>query len=138
MLQARRRHVAAAWAALLGTGTAGQAEASGYALREQSATALGNAFAGATAGAEDPSYMFFNPAALGRLDGYGASLSLSYVAPRSEVDNATASTVVGSPIGGRDSVGDIGENAVIPAFYLTAPVGDRVRLGLAVTTPSGS
>jgi hypothetical protein len=41
MLQARRRHVAAAWAALLGTGTAGQAEASGYALREQSATALG-------------------------------------------------------------------------------------------------
>ena len=138
MDQARRRRRAAALAAILGATVAGgRAEASGYALREQSATALGNAFAGATAGAEDPSYMFFNSAALGKLDGYGASLSLSYVAPRSEVDDASASTVVGSPIGGRDSVGDIGEDALIPAFYLTAPVGDRVRLGLAVTTPFG-
>ena len=41
------------------------ASAAGYALREQSTTAQGNAFAGATAGADDVSYMFFNPAALG-------------------------------------------------------------------------
>ena len=46
-----------------------QALASGYALREQSASALGNAFAGATAGAEDLSYMFFNPASLTRQSG---------------------------------------------------------------------
>lgn len=136
MGEARRRRTAA-WALLLGATAAGRAEAAGYALREQSATALGNAFAGSTAGAEDASYMFFNPAALGRLDGFGAVLSLSYVAPRSEVEDADASTVLGTPIGGRDSVDDIGENALLPALYLTAPVGDRVRLGVGFTAPFG-
>ena len=40
--------------------------ASGFNLKEQSAAAQGNAFAGATAGAEDISYSFFNPAGLTR------------------------------------------------------------------------
>ena len=48
---------AAAWGALLGSGaTAGQALAAGYALKEQSATALGNAFAGATALKTEPEH----------------------------------------------------------------------------------
>jgi hypothetical protein len=33
-------------------------------LKEQSSTAQGTAFAGAAAGGEDISYMFFNPAAI--------------------------------------------------------------------------
>ena len=41
-----------------------QANASGFFLREQSVAGMGNAFAGATAGAEDVSYAFFNPAAI--------------------------------------------------------------------------
>ena len=40
--------------------------ASAFFIREQSATALGNAFAGATAGADDITYMFFNGAAIAR------------------------------------------------------------------------
>lgn len=129
---------AATWGALLGSGAAaGQALAAGYALKEQSATALGNAFAGATAGAEDVSHMFFNPAALGRLDGFAASLSLSRVAPRAEVDDATGDTVFGTPIGGRDSVGDVAENGVVPALYFMAPFGERVRLGLGINSPFG-
>ena len=43
--------------------------ASGFNLKEQSAAAQGNAFAGATAGAEDISYSFFNPAGLTRHKG---------------------------------------------------------------------
>ena len=43
--------------------------ASGFNLKEQSAAAMGNAFAGATAGAEDISYSFFNPAGLTRHGG---------------------------------------------------------------------
>ncbi len=43
---------------------AGTGLASGFAVREQSASALGNAYAGGAAAAEDPSYMFYNPAAL--------------------------------------------------------------------------
>lgn len=43
--------------------------ASAFFIREQSATALGNAFAGATAGADDITYMFFNGAAIARHEG---------------------------------------------------------------------
>ena len=45
----------------------GEPQAAGFALKEQSTTAQGNAFAGATAGVDDVSYMFFNPASLGWL-----------------------------------------------------------------------
>jgi long-chain fatty acid transport protein len=113
------------------------AHAAGYAIREQSALALGNAFAGATAGAESVSQMFFNPATLGRLDGYAADLSLSYVAPKAEVDDAEGSTALGTPIGGSSSNGDATENGVIPALYGMVPLGDRVRAGLGVTSPFG-
>ena len=56
---------------MAGSGTATTALAAGFAIKQQSATAQGNAFAGATAGAESPSYMFFNPAALGRFESTG-------------------------------------------------------------------
>ena len=114
-----------------------RAEASGFALREQSATALGNAFAGATAGADDLTYMFFNPAALGRLDSHGVALSLSYARPEIELESASATTVLGTPIPGRDQDDDIGEDALIPAFYAMVPFGEQVRLGLGINTPFG-
>ena len=43
-----------------------QANAAGFNLKEQSVSAQGNAFAGATAGAEDISYSYFNAAGLTR------------------------------------------------------------------------
>ncbi len=48
---------------------AGQATAAAFFLKEQGATGQGNAFAGATAGAEDITYMFWNPAGSTRHDG---------------------------------------------------------------------
>lgn len=122
---------------LLAAGGGGRAEAAGYALREQSALALGNAFAGATAGAESLSYMFFNPAALARLDGYGVELALSAVAPRVELKDATASTGAGTPVDGDDDDGDIAEDVLVPAIYGMVPLGERVRLGLGVSVPFG-
>src|SRR5512144_3348827 len=71
----------------------GRAHASGYALREQSASALGNAFAGATAGAADLSYMYFNPAALTRQSGTQVTPVVSAILPRlkmRDVDGRTA------------------------------------------------
>jgi long-chain fatty acid transport protein len=142
MRQARRHGRAAAatttCVTLIGlSGTAGTALAAGYAIREQSAVALGNAFAGATSAAEDVSHMFFNPAALGRLDGYAADLSLSYVRPEAEVDDAVGRTAAGTPIGGTTSNDDAAENGLIPALYGMVPLGDRVRAGLGITAPFG-
>ena len=65
------RRLASRWAVAAGAmalAGGGHAHAAGFALKEQSTTAQGNAFAGATAGADDVSYMFFNPAALGWVD----------------------------------------------------------------------
>lgn len=115
----------------------GAAQAAGFALKEQSAKAQGNAFAGATAGAEDVSYMFFNPAALGWREDYEVDAVTTYIAPRSQLQNAEGSTVAGTPIEGRDKQNDIGEDAVLPAFYAAAPLPLGLRFGFGVNTPFG-
>lgn len=43
--------------------------AAGFAIAENSASGMGNAFAGASAIAEDASTIYFNPAGLSKLDG---------------------------------------------------------------------
>lgn len=83
-----RRSVVTAIAAMLAG--AGDASASGYAIREQSAVGQGSSFAGATARADDPSFMFFNPASLGWLSGMQAAAVGSYIRPESDVESGTA------------------------------------------------
>lgn len=117
--------------------SAKQAGAAGFAIREQSSVAQGNAFAGATAEAKDISYMFFNPAALARFDEYQGHTSLSYIIPESKFKNGEASTIEGTEIGGTDNSGDIGKDALVPALYLSAPVATGVQFGLGITAPFG-
>ena len=111
--------------------------AAGYALREQSTTAQGNAFAGATAGADDVSYMFFNPAALGYVDKFELSALATLVSPKVELKTATASTVLGTPISGSTQDDDIAENQVVPAFYAAAPLPLGLHAGIGVNVPYG-
>ena len=111
--------------------------AAGFAIREQSSVAQGNAFAGATAGAEDISYMYFNPAAIARFDDYQAHASLSYIIPQSEFKDGQASTIQGVEITGTDNSDDIAEDALVPALYLSAPVASGVQFGLGINAPFG-
>ena len=117
--------------------TAPAAFAAGFALKEQSATAQGNAFAGATAGADDISYMFFNPAGLTRHGGMQAAASLSLIVPKATFDLESASTVLGTPISGDDGGGDVGKDAVVPSLYLTWATRYDLHLGLGVNAPFG-
>lgn len=117
--------------------TTNQVHAAGFAIREQSSVAQGNAFAGATAGAEDISYMFFNPAAIALFDDYQAHVSLSYIIPEAEFENGEASTIQGVDITGTDNSGDIADDALVPALYLSAPIVPGVQFGLGVTAPFG-
>jgi long-chain fatty acid transport protein len=116
---------------------AGQVQAAGFALKEQSPTAQGNAFAGATAGVDDVSYMFFNPASLGWVDKVQLQAVATVVAPHSELKSSEGSTAFGTSIGGTDHKNDIGEDAVMPAFYAGVPLPGGVRLGLGVNVPFG-
>jgi long-chain fatty acid transport protein len=113
------------------------AHAAGFSLREQSASAQGNAFAGATAAAEDVSYMFFNPATLGLLDGYQALAVVNYIRPQAELSGASGTTALGSPIGGRTSAGDVTDDVVTPALYGMAELPLGLRAGVGVNVPFG-
>lgn len=117
--------------------------ASGFAIREQSATALGNAYAGGAAAAEDPSYMFYNPAALARQDGNQILTVASYIRPVTNFDVKGATTAAGVPIGGGGGGSDVTDDHILPAIYAVVDLDkavdfvDNLRVGLAVTVPFG-
>ncbi len=115
----------------------GEASAAGLSIREQSSTAQGTAFAGSTAGALDPSYMFFNPAALAYQKGGQSQISVSVIDAHARLRSSSGSTVTGTPITGTDTAGDIAENAVVPAFYATLEPISGWHLGLGINAPFG-
>lgn len=107
----------------------GDANAAGYALKEQSGSAQGNSFAGATAGAEDVTYMFFNPAGLTRQEGHQASVVLTYIDVSAETNDA-----VGAPGSG---VQDGGGGAVVPAAYFMWSLSPDLKLAMGINAPFG-
>jgi long-chain fatty acid transport protein len=111
---------------------ASEAGASGFALREQSGSMLGQAFAGQNAYAMDPSIIFFNPAGMSALDGTQASAIASFIFPSNEFNNEGS---FGPGIGTNES-GDAGENALVPTAYGMTSFGD-FRIGVGINAPFG-
>lgn len=120
-----------AWAAIP------SAQAAGFALREQSAKGLANAFAGATAAAEDITFMYFNPAGLTRQSGSQVATVASVVVPRANLQSLAASTAAGVPITGGDGGDDIASDVFVPAAYALWDVHPDWRLGLGINAPYG-
>ncbi|MFD2192325.1 OmpP1/FadL family transporter [Pistricoccus aurantiacus] len=127
--------VALASAALVSS----QAMATGFQVREQSAKALGNAFSGAAAGAEDVSYMAHNPAAIGNIDGNQVAGAVSYIDAQFELQDAQASAA--TPLGPFPYTGGGsrkgGEEAWVPSFAAKTQLNERFDLGLAIYSPYG-
>lgn len=116
--------------------------ASGFQLKEQSASAQGTSFAGISAGWTDISGMFFNPASLTAFQGNQALLGLSFVAPSAEFSGGAASrtSLIPAPlqpISGSTSHPNAGKSAVLPSLYAMWSVGSDLKLGLAVNAPYG-
>lgn len=109
----------------------------GFALQEQSSTGQGYAFSGSTAGAEDISYAFFNPAALVRHEGVQLYTNASYILPNTDFKNGVASTAGLVPITGDTEENNTGEDAVVPALYLSYQGNHCLTFGLAVNSPFG-
>ena len=112
----------------------GEAWASGFQLRENSAAALGNAFAGAAV-SSDLSVIANNPAGMIGLSGNQVSGDLSIVIP-SAVFSGSALSASRQPIGGGNG-GDAGSPQPVPAFYGMYDVSPDLKFGLAVTVPFG-
>ena len=126
---------------LFACSAADEAAAAGYALREQSSSALGSAFAGSAASATDLSYMFFNPAGITRLTGDQALAGVSAILPQAEFKNGEGSTASGVPLAGGNGGNDVVPNSVVPVFYALWDVqrsfglDENIKAGLGVNVP---
>ena len=129
--------IALAVASILG-GASTLASAAGFALIEQSASGMGNAFAGAAATAEDASTVFYNPAGMSRLEGSQITVGGHLIDLSAKFSNSGSSkpaAIVTNPLGGNG--GDAGGIAVVPNFYFVMPIGDRLNFGVGVNAPFG-
>ena len=128
---------AALGAVVLGVaGIATDARAAGFQLKEQSANALGNAFAGSTAGAEDLSYMFFNPAAMAYQSGHQVLAVGSLIMPSAEMQSGSASDNLSNSISGGLG-GDAGSPAGTLALYAMWDLSPELKIGFGINTPFG-
>lgn len=115
----------------------GSAQAGGFALREQSAVGLGNAFAGAAAGGSGLGSMFWNPATMTNFAGIQSSLALFAIMPNSKITPTGGTSAALQLSNGLTDSGDMAQDAVIPASYASYQVNDSVWLGLSINTPFG-
>ena len=133
----KRHLVALAVTSTLG-GASTLAPAAGFALIEQSASGMGNAFAGAAATAEDASTVFYNPAGMSRLEGTQITVGGHLIDLSAKFSNSGSSkpaAIVTNPLGGNG--GDAGGIAVVPNFYFVLPIGERLNFGVGVNAPFG-
>jgi long-chain fatty acid transport protein len=113
----------------------GQTWASGFALLEQSASRLGNAFAGTTVATEDASAMFYNPASLSTLDRRQIVVSATGVSISSEFQNRNSQPAAGQPLGTEG--GDAGDWNGVPSAYFAMPINERLAFGFGFNVPFG-
>jgi long-chain fatty acid transport protein len=111
------------------------ASAAFFQIAENSASGIGNAFAGGAASAEDASTVWYNPAGMTRLKGPQLVVSGHYIDPSFKASVKSASTSLGFPIGGGG--GEAGEAALVPNLYATLPVSSRFTLGAGINAPFG-
>ncbi|MEI9887129.1 MAG: outer membrane protein transport protein [Rhizomicrobium sp.] len=115
---------------------ASAALASGFALREASAGAMGTAYAGAAALDGDAGYLFYNPAALAGVKDWDVSASLTGLVLGSSA-RFGATTAAGTPAGGlADPRGFIGD-ALVPAVAARYRLTDDLAVGFTFTVPWG-
>lgn len=114
------------------TGTAG---ASGFALIEQSASGLGNAYAGGAASAEDASTIFFNPAGMARVQGKQIAVALHAIQPSAKISDTGSTGATGRPLG--VTPGDAGSLSYVPNGYFVMDVNPQMKFGIGVNAPFG-
>jgi long-chain fatty acid transport protein len=127
------------WSLLLGTllgfSIPNLAQASGFALIENSASGQGNAYAGAAAHATDGSTVWFNPAGMMKLDRDQLVFAGHIVSPNASFTNNGSVDGSGNQLLGIDDDG--GSTAFVPNFYWVKTINDATKFGIGVTSPFG-
>jgi long-chain fatty acid transport protein len=112
------------------------AQAAGFALIEQSASGMGNAFAGGSAAAEDASTIFFNPAGMTYIEGTQAAGALHLINPNAEFNDKGSAKAQGFPPKGGEGP-NAGDLAFVPNFYFMTDINPSIKVGVGVNAPFG-
>ncbi|HEY6095590.1 MAG TPA: outer membrane protein transport protein [Gallionellaceae bacterium] len=113
----------------------GAAQASGFALIEQSASGSGNAYAGGAASAEDASTIFFNPAGMSRLS--GKQLTVAGHALKLKADFADQGSTPTPTVPAGSGTADAGGWAFVPAGHFVSEITPDLHAGVGVFAPFG-
>lgn len=114
----------------------GGAAASGFALIEEGASGLGNAYAGGAAGAEDASTIFYNPAGMSRLSGKQIAVAGNMIRPSAKF-SGTVTGLAPLQVAGIGTGGDAGSWALVPNAYFAMELNPQTRIGLGINAPFG-
>lgn len=122
--------------AILGTLAAPQrAHASAFQLHEDSAAAMGRAYAGSTTAGGDVSVVANNPAAMSDLKGTYFQADVTAI-NFGTTFSGSAHDALGRPISGGNG-GDAGTTMPVPALFFATQLGDKWHVGGAFTVPFG-
>src|SRR5579875_1011889 len=126
--------------AALGVAVAGAlvsptASASGFQINENTAQALGRAYAGREAAGNDASVVLNNPAAMVDFDTYAVQLDATAIDVYAKF-NGGGTDAIGMPLSGGNG-GNGGGVYGVPAFSFIAPIAQNWRIGFGMDAPYG-
>ena len=130
-----RTQVAHAAIALTGLIGPTLALAAGFQLNENSASALGNAFAGGAAAAEDASTVWSNPAGMSRIRSAQFVGALHLVKPSIKFHDEGSTAAALQSLGGEG--GDAGSMNYVPNLYFVMPINSQWSAGVGINGPWG-
>lgn len=111
--------------------------ASGFALIDNSASGMGQAYAGAAAVAEDPSTIFFNPAGMMYLEGTQVTAGMHIIKSDAEFKDKGSTDLTAFGVSQGGDGGNAGDTFFIPNFYYVRDFGEKYKIGLGVNAPFG-
>jgi len=111
--------------------------AAGYGLKEQSAAAMGAAYAGVAADLSNPASLSYNPATLAGVADTDFAISLVEIVPHSSALYTTHTTALGTPTSGNASPQNFIADAPIPDIAIRHRLSDDLSVGLSVSVPYG-
>jgi long-chain fatty acid transport protein len=111
------------------------ASASGFQISENTAQALGRAYAGREAAGNDASVVLNNPAAMVDFDTYAVQLDATAINVSTKF-HGSGTDAFGMPLSGGNG-GNGGGVYGVPAISFIAPIAQNWRIGLGVDAPFG-
>ena len=111
--------------------------ASGFAIIENSASGMGQAFAGAAAVAEDPSTIYFNPAGMMYLDGTQTTIGMHILDSNADFNDKGSTNLAYAGVSQGGDGGNAGDDFFIPNFYYVQDFAEKYKFGLGVSAPFG-